>query len=976
MVGCCLLWTGAAAAQPDVDIVCPCRVSLGSDGLTLTLGLRNDRDEAATSIEIEAGVTLPDTAAQQRAYVILGRGTLDGVEVPANSTVRGTYAIDRHEIADDGQHSLQLRLFVDGEPLFGWVWTHPVDLSMSAWTTRELDYLADADGDGVGDLNEDIAGTDANDPASVPDTATIDALALYNRDFARLYRGDPLGRIHHVVTLANELFLQSDVDVRLRIVGFEQLEVKSDWNNFAAPDRAEVKLLEAGHGADIVLMFRPLGVSPVCGWADLPSYDRGHLLFVEQGGYARNLATVFGNCSGTTLAHEVGHVLGLGHSLRQGEIGTFKWARGHYVNPEDGLGIGGPGTLMTYGHTYTDRFANPAKDCGGVPCGVAREQRAGADAVAALAVTRFQAAALRAPKPDRDGDGFVDAVDQAPEDPAIWRDTDGDGVNNDHDTDDDGDGVADEMDAFPLDPTESADADGDGVGDNSDAFPDDPNASRDADGDGLGDSADREVPLFVAADDPQGRQGFVRIINRSPQAGTVRVAAIDDAGSRHGPATLAIDANAVLHFNSSHLEDGKADLGLPGFGDGTGSWRLVVPSALDIEVLAYVRAAGGFLTSMHDTAPRVGNIHSVRFFNPASNRNQRSLLRLVNPSQEAVDVSIAGIDDNGESPGDGVRLTVATSTSRWLSAADLETGNGLDGSLGSGRGKWRLQVAADGELRVMSLLESPTGHLSNLSTAPKNRLPWLERAEVLAMFPSSADRPWQGFVRIVNRDILWNLIVVHAYGDGGQRESNLYLPVDGVRHFNTDHLEAGNDVLGMPGVGISETSWWLDVSGGENMDITAYVRTADGFLTAMHDLAPTTFGRTPSGHRHEVVIFNPASNTDQRSLLRLVNPDYDKEVSVEIVSRDDRGTPGGTVRLALAPEGARTLTALELEEGSGAGFDGALGDGAGKWRLTLTADAPLAVMSLLRSPTGHLTNLSTGTAPRPLFAEPDGEDGA
>lgn len=276
----------------------------------------------------------------------------------------------------------------------------------------------------------------------------------------------------------------------------------------------------------------------------------------------------------------------------------------------------------------------------------------------------------------------------------------------------------------------------------------------------------------------------------------------------------------------------------------------------------------------------------------------------------------------------------------------------------------------------MSLLESPTGHLSNLSTAPKNRLPWLERADVLAMFPSSADRPWQGFARIVNRDILWNLIIVYAYGDVGLRETALYLPVAGVRHFNTDHLEAGNDALGMSGVGTSDASWWLDVSGSENMDITAYVRTADGFVTAMHDLAPATFGRTPSGHRHEVVIFNPASNTTQRSLLRLVNPSYDDNVSVEIVSRDDRGTPGGTVRLALAAEEARTLTALELEEGSGAGFDGALGDGAGKWRFTVTADAPLAVMSLLRSPTGHLTNLSTGTAPRPLFAEPDGEDGA
>ena len=40
-------------------------------------------------------------------------------------------------------------------------------------------------------------------------------------------------------------------------------------------------------------------------------------------------------------------------------------------------------------------------------------------------------------------------------------------------------------------------------------------------------------------------------------------------------------------------------------------------------------------------------------------------------------------------------------------------------------------------------------------------------------------------------------------------------------------------------------------------------------------------------------------------------------------------------------------------------MDGALGDGVGKWSLDVNADNPIHVLSLLESPTGHLTNLST-----------------
>jgi len=69
---------------------------------------------------------------------------------------------------------------------------------------------------------------------------------------------------------------------------------------------------------------------------------------------------------------------------------------------------------------------------------------------------------------DSDGDGYTDAVDAFPNDPAEWLDTDGDASGDNADLDDDGDGVPDDEDAFPEDPFEWADKDGDGIGDNVD----------------------------------------------------------------------------------------------------------------------------------------------------------------------------------------------------------------------------------------------------------------------------------------------------------------------------------------------------------------------------------------------------------------------------------------------------------------------------------------------------------------------------
>ena len=226
------------------------------------------------------------------------------------------------------------------------------------------------------------------------------------------------------------------------------------------------------------------------------------------------------------------------------------------------------------------------------------------------------------------------------------------------------------------------------------------------------------VWLFPAASDPR-REGFVRVINRSAEAGAVRVEAIDDAGTRRGPVTLSIAANETVHFNSDDLEQGSAGKGLSGgLGAGEGDRRLELDSELDFEVLSYLRTEDGFLTAMHDVAPVTKNGHRVVTFNPGSNPNQKSHLRLVNFGSEDAQVMVTGVDDTGASPGTAVRITVPAGAAGTVTAAELETGTDtIGGALGNGSGKWRLRVESDQPIRVMSLLTSPKGHLTNLSTA-------------------------------------------------------------------------------------------------------------------------------------------------------------------------------------------------------------------------------------------------------------------
>ena len=478
------------------------------------------------------------------------------------------------------------------------------------------------------------------------------------------------------------------------------------------------------------------------------------------------------------------------------------------------------------------------------------------------------------------------------------------------------------------------------------------------------------LPFLPSASDARGRQGIAQVLNRSAQAGEVRIVAVDDSGRRYGPLTLSIGANETAHVTSADLENGNADKGLFGAtGPGVGDWRLELSSELDIGALSYVRAADGLVTAMHDVAPSEGTRHRVPFFNPASDFDQESRLRLINPGSALAEVAITGIDSQGASPGDGVVVSIPAGASLTYTAAELESGlgTGLRGALGDGAGEWRLTVESEQPLVVMSLVSSPAGHLTNLSTVPSSEAPGVHS---VPLFPAMSDPLGRrGLVRVINRTDTAGAVRVKAHDDTQWDYAALVLPIGAGEtvHFDSNDLEQGNPAKGLSGgSGAGQGDWRLEVTSDVDIEVLSYVRAWDGVLTAMHDVVPSE----EEGTRHRVSMFNPQVSPQQERVLRLINPGSGP-AEVSIMSIDSQGaSPGDGVALTLPAGVSRTYTAAQLRTSAGAGLPGLLGDGTGEWRLTVESAQPLQVMSLLSSLTGHLSNLSTAPVLVPKIPPP------
>ena len=339
-----------------------------------------------------------------------------------------------------------------------------------------------------------------------------------------------------------------------------------------------------------------------------------------------------------------------------------------------------------------------------------------------------------------------------------------------------------------------------------------------------------------------------------------------------------------------------------------------------------------------------GNIDDVRLYDYALSAEQVQ--------------AIAGRQETASAQ-DGAQATAAMPGA--LFPAPLALPRTSVGTNGTGGASLVNGTSSSFALESDGALESDEAH--NRSILPSDpRAPSLATTATsqthAPLVPSGSNPLREGLVRIINPSAQPGEVRIVAIDDAGWRSMPVTLGIGagGSAQFTSRDLEQGNAAVGLIGsTGPGTGDWRLEIASGQDVEVLPYVRTTDGTLSAMADVAPAT------DNIHRVALFNPADSADAASKLRLTNRGA-QALRANITGIDDTGlSPSGTVSVEIAADESVLLTAAELEAG-GANLLGALGDGEGQWRLDIASDGDLAVMNLAETSDGHLTNLSNATA--------------
>lgn len=460
------------------------------------------------------------------------------------------------------------------------------------------------------------------------------------------------------------------------------------------------------------------------------------------------------------------------------------------------------------------------------------------------------------------------------------------------------------------------------------------------------------VPLVYAGSESQ-YQSLVRISNRSEFSGTIQVVAIDDIGQRKQPITLELDRFQTIQLSASELEQGSRTLGIDqGIGVGVGNWRLEITSGLAMDANSYVRTRDDLLVSMHDTVPMRDGRHHILTFFPLSDPKRVSTLRLINPNDTLAEVLVTSFDDQGNKNG-SASLRLAPGASTFIGSEELEVENEIvRGALDPTDSIRQLWIDSDSPIQVMNLVESSSGHTTNISSvieATRSEFTWIA-------IPSSLleNEMRRGFIRFVNLSEKSGFINLTAQDGGPTNYPNIQIPIDGnaAVHLRASDIEKGNPDLGIQqGIGFGAEELRVNVDSDVDFVFTSLSETDDGFIVPTHDFS---LDEVPA---YSIEIFGGQTSSQLGNTLKLFNPTQDV-VRVEVVKINNRrGIHSEVFRLELMPGQLHSLTLEDLASRA-SGYDVILSGELEAWRLQLSSDREILLQNVVTGLDGRVANLS------------------